>query len=87
MSVGREITPLARSRLPSEVRATAPNPDVTLADRAACIQSNSIVVFADITPQTEQLLPNEMLKALELLKSRLRSETPENREELALQHA
>jgi hypothetical protein len=28
MSVGREITFLAHSGLPSEVRATAPNPDV-----------------------------------------------------------
>jgi hypothetical protein len=45
------------------------------------------MVFAEIRPQMEQLPHDEMLKALAFLKSRLRADTPANREELARRHA
>jgi hypothetical protein len=39
--------------------------------------------FTEIKPQMEQFPPNEMLKALTFLRSRLRADTATNREELA----
>ena len=45
------------------------------------------MVFAELRPQLEQLPHDEMLKALAFLKSRLRADTPANREELAQRHA
>jgi|GEM_PF-2191249 len=44
------------------------------------------MVFAELKPQMEQLPHGEMLKALAFLKSRLRAETPGNRDELARLH-
>jgi len=44
------------------------------------------MVFSEIRPQMEQLPHDEMLKALTFLKSRLRADTPANREELARLH-
>jgi hypothetical protein len=47
----------------------------------------STMVFAEIRPQMEQLPPDEMVKALAFLRSRLRADTDANREELAQRHA
>ena len=45
------------------------------------------MVFTEIKPQMEQLSHDEMVKALAFLRSRLRADTVENREELAQHHA
>ena len=45
------------------------------------------MVFAEIKPQMEQLSHDEMVKAWAFLRSRLRADTVENREELAQHHA
>jgi hypothetical protein len=45
------------------------------------------MIFAEIKPQIEQLSRAEMVKALAFLRSKIRSETSENREELSRQHA
>jgi hypothetical protein len=42
--------------------------------------------FADLKPQMEQLPHDEMVQALAFLKSRLRADSPANREELARRH-
>lgn len=47
----------------------------------------SIMVFAEIRPQMEQLPHDEMLKALAFLRSRLRADTAANRKELSQHHA
>lgn len=43
--------------------------------------------FADLKPQIEQLPHDEMVQALAFLKSRLRADSPANREELSRRHA
>lgn len=43
--------------------------------------------FADLKPQMEQLPHAEMVQAMAFLKSRLRADSPANREELARRHA
>jgi len=45
------------------------------------------MVFTEIKPQMEQLSHDEMVKVLAFLRSRLRADTVENREELAQHHA
>ncbi|MGH8018836.1 MAG: hypothetical protein ACREIA_11170 [Opitutaceae bacterium] len=45
------------------------------------------MIFAELKPQMEQLSREEMLKALAFLKSRLRADSPANRDELARLHA
>ena len=45
------------------------------------------MVFSEIKPQLEQLSHEDMLKALAFLRSRLRAESPENREYLSRIHA
>ena len=42
--------------------------------------------FADLKPQIAQLPHDEMVQALAFLKSRLRADSPANREELAHRH-
>ena len=42
--------------------------------------------FADLKPQIEQLPHADMVQALAFLKSRLRADSPANREELARRH-
>ena len=45
------------------------------------------MVFTEIKPQMEQLSHDEMVKALAFLRSRLRADAVEKREELAQYHA
>jgi hypothetical protein len=47
----------------------------------------SIMVFAEIKPQMEQLPHEEMVKAMAFLKSRLRADDPANQAELSRRHA
>jgi hypothetical protein len=45
------------------------------------------MIFAELRPQMEQLSREEMLKAVAFLKSRLRTDSAANRDELARLHA